>query len=546
MAKHGLWLVGLGAVLLAAGAAPGKDDGLARDAQDLAGRIDRLVAARWAGAGVQPAPAADDAEFLRRVYLDLAGRIPSVAEAREFLDDKAPDKRARLIERLLTGSRYATHWTNVWRALLLPESDANIQSRLLAPGFENWLRKQLAKNAPYDEMVRELLTTPVGPQSLQFARAGGVADANAGAFYVAKELKPENVAAATSRLFLGVRLECAQCHNHPFASWKREQFWGYAAFFAGMQRQGNGDFVQPGREVTDRRELTIPGTEKVVQAKFLDGTEPQWKPRASARETLADWMTAADNPYFARAAVNRLWGYFFGTGLIDPVDDMVGSERVPSHPELLDELAREFAAHHFDLKFLIRAITSSKAYQLTSARTDPSQDEPQLFARMAVKGLTAEQLFDSLAQATGYQETQTNASPRVVILGGGGARQEFLTKFGNRSDKVTEVQTSILQALALMNGRLVADATSLERSESLAAIADAPFLDTRGRIQTLYLATLGREPRPKELARFVSYVESGGADGQNAPAAEREKNGKQALADVFWVLLNSGEFILNH
>ena len=542
MAKQGLWLVGLGAVLLAAAparagdaAAPGKEDGLARDAQALAGRIDRLVAARWAAAGAQPAPAADDAEFLRRASLDLAGRIPSVAEAREFLDDRSPDKRARLIERLLAGSRYATHFTNVWRALLLPESDANIQSRFLAPGFESWLRKQLVKNAPYDEMVRELLTTPVGPQAFQPGRLGG-ADANAGAFYVAKELKPENVAAATSRLFLGVRLECAQCHNHPFASWKRDQFWGYAAFFAGLQRQGAGDFVQPGREVTDRRELTIPGTEKVVQAKFLDGTEPQWKPRASARETLADWMTAADNPYFARAAVNRLWGYFFGTGLVDPVDDMVGSERVPSHPELLDELAREFAAHHFDLKFLIRAITNSKAYQLSSARSHPSQDEPQMVARMAVKGLTAEQLFDSLAQATGYQEGRSNLPPGVVVFGNASARQEFLTKFGNRSDKITEVQTSILQALALMNGKFTADATSIERSETLAAVLDSPFLDTPGKLDALFLATLSRPMRPEEASRLVPYVAEGG------PSRDPNK----ALADVFWVLLNSGEFILNH
>jgi hypothetical protein len=549
MAKQRLWLVGLAAVLLAAaaragdGAAPGQGDPLARDAQALTERIDRHVAARWAAAGAQPAPVADDAEFLRRATLDIAGRIPSVTETRDFLDDRSPDKRQRLIERLLGSSRYATHFTNVWRALLLPESDANIQSRFLAPGFEGWLRKELVKNAPYDEMVRELLTTPVGPQALQGARAGLGGDANPAAFYLAKELKPENVAAATSRLFLGVRLECAQCHNHPFASWKREQFWGYAAFFAGLQRQGAGDFVQPGREVTDRRELTIPGTEKVVQAKFLDGTEPEWKARASARDTLAEWMTSADNPYFARAAVNRLWGYFFGTGLIDPVDDMVGSERIPSHPELLDELAREFAAHHYDLKFLIRGITASKAYQLTSARSHPSQDEPQLFARMAIKGLTAEQLFDSLAQATGYREAQGNLPPGVVVFGNQSARQDFLTKFGNRSEKVTEVQTSILQALALMNGKLVADATSLERSETLAAVADAPFLDTAGKIKTLYLATLGREPRPKELARLVSYVESGGAE---PTAGDREKNSKQALADVFWVLLNSGEFILNH
>jgi hypothetical protein len=540
MKRLAFWPAGLGVLLLAGLPAcgadrPATDPGL--DVQALAGRIDQLIAARWDAAGVRPAARADDAEFLRRVYLDLAGRIPSVTETRDFLDDKAPDKRRRLVDRLLAGSRYVTHFTSVWRSLLLPESNANLQARFLAPGMESWLRAELARDAPYDEMVRDLLTTPVGPDAFR----GANANPNPASFYLAKQLKPEEVAAATSRIFLGVRLECAQCHNHPFARWKREQFWSYAAFFAGLQRQGAGDFVQPGRERTDRRELSIPGTEKVVQAKFLDGKEPTWKAKTSARVTLADWMTAADNPYFARAAVNRLWGYFFGTGLVDPVDDMVGSERVPSHPELLDLLAKEFVGHHFDLKFLIRAITASRAYQLSSARTDPGQDDPTLFARMAIRGLTAEQLYDSVSQATGYQEGGNN--PNAVFFGQGTPRTEFVNMFSNQTEKATEVQTSILQALSLMNGSLIASATSLDRSETLAAVADAPFLDTRGRIETLFLAALARKPKPKELDRLVKYVEVNTAGGS---AAEREKSARLALADVFWALLNSGEFFLNH
>src|SRR5262249_4367086 len=157
-----------------------------------------------------------------------------------------------------------------------------------------------------------------------------------------------------SRLFLGVKLECAQCHNHPFASWKRDQFWTYAAFFAGLQARQQGNFFLPAPERPDKRELTVPGTERVVKARFLAGSEPKWQDGVAARATLAGWMTAKDNPYFARAAVNRMWAYFFGTGLVDPVDEMVGTEHVASHPELLDEMARQFAAHDFDLKFLIR------------------------------------------------------------------------------------------------------------------------------------------------------------------------------------------------
>jgi hypothetical protein len=418
------------------------------------------------------------------------------------------------------------------------------------PGFESWLRKQLARNAPYDAMVRDLLTAPVGQQSMRnIYGPAGQGEPTPVAFYLAKEIKPENLAAATSRVFLGFKLECAQCHNHPFADWKRDQFWGYAAFFAGLQAQRQGDFAQPGREAPDRREVKIPGTEKVVQAAFPDGKAPAWKAKANTRQTLAEWMTAKDNPYFARAAVNRLWAHFLGTGLIDPVDEMVGSEHSASHPELLDELAREFVAHDYDLKFLIRAITASKAYQLTSA--GKGELEVQHFARMPLRGLSPEQLYDSVATATGYSEQGPAQPPGVVVKFGnnGSAREEFLTRFANQSEKATEVQTSILQALSLMNGRLVASATDLNNSETLSAVLASPFMDTRARVEALYLAALSRKPKPKELDRLVRFVEAGGAAADEAaPATDPEKEARynSALADVFWALLNSGEFFLNH
>ncbi len=292
----------------------------------------------------------------------------------------------------------------------------------------------------------------------------------------------------------------------------------------------------------DKRDIAIPGTDKVVPARFLDGAEPKWQPNVSPRVTLAEWITARDNSYFSRAAVNRMWFYFFGTGLIDPVDEMVGTEAVPSHPELLDELARGFAANQFDLKYLIRVITASRAYQLTSANTDKDREEPSLFARMAIKGLTPEQLFDSVAQATGFQDG--SAADLIGLRVANSPRAEFLAKFANQSDKITEAQTSILQALTLMNGRIVSEATSLDRSRTLMAVLDSPFMSTAERIETLYLATLSRKPRAKELARLVEFVDNGGAKEGDAKPSPEDYN--RALADVLWALLNSVEFSLNH
>jgi hypothetical protein len=505
------------------------------DVQALAAQIDRLIGERWAKEGVKPVETADDAEFQRRVYLDLAGRIPRVSEARAFLDDKAADKRAHLVERLLKGPGYVNHFTNQWRALLIP--DGNNQQRFIDPGFNVWLRRQFRDDVAYDRMVRELLTANVGTSGNP-RQAFFQGQSSPLAFFQVNEQKPENLAAATARarVFLNVKLECAQCHDHPFAKYTRKQFWELAAFFAGIQSQGQNGFYAATGDRAEIHEIKIPGTEKVVQARFPDGNEPTWKAGTTARATLADWVTSESNPYFAKAAANRMWAHFFGVGLVDPVDEM-GDDNPASHPELLDELAREFARHQFDLKFLARAIVSSKVYQLGSADEGAKPEDLRLFRRMHLKSLTPEQMFDSLALAVGFRDTQPQ-QPFGFRFNQPSPRNDFLAKFA-ATGKRTEPQTSILQALTLMNGKFVGEATNaadLEKTETLAAIVDAPFFDTERRVEALYLTTLSRRPRPDELSRMVRYVEGGGP----------RKDPRAALADVLWALLNSTEFIVNH
>lgn len=537
-------IAALAAALVAASLALADEpaSGDADDAAKLARRIDALLSVQWQQENVQPAPLADDAEFMRRTWLNIAGRIPPVSEVRRFLEDDSPHKRRQLVEELLESPVYISHLTNTFRGLLIPEADAESQRLGLIPTFETWLRNKLIANAGYDEIVRDLLTAPVNADA-----TGPVA------FYRTKDFKPENLGAAAARLFLGIRLECAQCHDHPFAEWQQEEFWSFAAFFAGITGDGEGRAA----DIANRRELTIPETDRVVQARFLDGEPSAAHSAELPRDALARWLTSPSNPYFAQATANRLWAHFFGVGIVDPVDDF-DPANPPSHPQLLQEMAREFAAHRYDLKYLIRAITTSQAYQRTSRQTHPSQQNPRLFARMAVKGLTPQQVFDSLAQATGYSERMER--PQQVI-DNTSVRSQIQELFANENADPIEMQTSILQALALMNGSFVADATTPAQSSTLAAVIDAPFLDTAGRIETIYLAALSRKPRPSELNRMIMYVEAAETDPSRRPKAGSTPQDllagrhslqalfdpqAEALGDVFWALLNSSEFILNH
>ncbi len=491
----------------AAAAAP------ARSPAALSDRIDQVLSRYWAEHDIEPSPPANDAEFLRRVSLDLTGRIPRVAEVRDFLADRSNDKRQRLIDVQLDDPLYVQHFARVWRAILLSQASAP-DLRALAPYLEVWLQRQLRSEAPYDALVRELLTLPLGDRLTSSSSAG--AEPTPLAFYQANELKPENLASATSRVFLGVNLECAQCHNHPFADWKQDQFWQFAAFFAGVKRLRPDNAMAAAAEEFDRRDSAIPGTDRVVTAKFLDGSAPEWSPETRPREALAAWITSPKNSYFARAAANRIWSHFFGRGLVEPLDEL-GGRVTPSQPELLDALAVEFVASGYDFKFLIRAITGSTAYQRSSQQTHASQADKHAFAQMPTRSLTPEQLFDSLALATGCAETH---------------RARILSEFAGL-DRPTEAQTSILQALSLMNGELIGVATNRSNGRVLLAVLDAPFLDNSDKIETLFLATLSRPPTQTESAEIHAYL-------------SQSTSSDAALEDVFWALLNSSEFVLNH
>jgi hypothetical protein len=512
-------------------------------ADAIAALIDKHLAADWAARGIKPTAPADDAEFVRRVYLDLIGRAPKAAETRTFIDDPAPDKRRVLVDRLMTMPGYAGHMASATRAAWLPQTLTNVQFANAGFQFENWLRIKFRDNTPADEMVRKLITVPfqVNAQNPQFrfvqASPNDPDAQTLVGFYQANEAKAENLGAAVSRLFLGVKLECAQCHDHPFNAYTKEQFWEFAAFFAEMNPlpANRPGFVGPTQPQADKNRITIPNTDKTVVARFFDGSDPQWSTERSPRQELADWLTSPANEFFAQNMANRMWAHFLGYGILDPIDEP-GDNNKPTHPELLKELGRAFAAAKFDNRVLIRGITRSRAYQLSSKMTHPSQADPRRFARMSMKGLTPSQLFDSMVAATGHREpgfmrqNQFNFNPQP-----NNPRSQFINRFSS-NEKAAEANTTILQALMLMNGQFITDVTSLEKGEVLGAIVDVPGWDTKQRVTALFLTTFARNPTPEELEKFTSYVDRGGANGDK----------KKALADVFWVLLNSPEFLFNH
>ena len=504
--------------------------------RDLADEIDRRIAEQWQAVDAQPSDPVEDAQFLRRVFLDVNGVIPSASRTRSFLDDRRSNKREQIVDELLDSPRYVRHFVNVWHSLLLPESDTDSQAQYVASEFDAWLRKKLAVNTPYDEMVREILTVrlPGNGANGVYAYYSSQREPRPTAFYAVKESKPENLAAAAARAFLGVRVDCAQCHDHPFADWTQDEFWAYTAFFSDVRSERSSVSVSITRflakltsasEKSSPLQISIPDTERTVTARFLDGDEPDADAASAPRQALADWLLSEDNSFFSRAAVNRLWAIFFGRGLVDPVDNME-LKNPASHPELLNTLAREFQRSGYDTKYLIRAITTSKTYQLSSQGTD-ADEQPELFARMLPKVMSAEQLYHSLVEAVG--RTKEDPSSSNFFRGQSGAKSEIAQLFRTEAEQAGR-ETSMLQALALMNGHLTSEATSLERSSALLAIAELPGISPREQLESLFLSTLTREPTNKEVERFTNYMMS------------EPKRQKEALGDIFWVLLNSSEF----
>jgi hypothetical protein len=489
---------------------------------EFARRVDELLDQQMKGASVSPAPIADDSEFLRRLYLDLQGTIPRVGEVRAFLNDSNNNKRQQLIDELLASPRHATHLANTWRQFMLP-GNVDLEDIQSVAGVQNWLRRSFAQNMRYDRIVSDFLV----------ATGGG--DSGPALYYTAQELKPEKLGASTARIFLGLHLECAQCHKHPFDKWSQEDFWGYAAFFAQLEQQGAMG-PQMMVQLVDKNEgdVKLPDSETVVPPQYPDGKKPDAGQGGSRRVQLAIWMASRDNPYLARAVVNRVWAHLFGRGLVEPVDD-ISDQNPASHPELFRELTDYFVRTGFDLRELFRTLTNTNAYQRTSRTAADQTTPPELFASMSIKTLTAEQLYDCLDRAL---MQQPDSGPAFLPAARGlfdPRRLAFAAQMQMRGQNATEYEAGVLQALTLLNGNQTDAASNLEQSALLAGVDTALFNDEE-RVETLFLATLNRVPTDAERSKFTEYVQAGGP----------MKNSREALSDVLWALLNCAEFSLNH
>jgi hypothetical protein len=496
------------AICLASASQAQADDQSLPAPEVVTAKIDQLFEQTWHDAGIAPAALADDATFLRRVTLDLTGLIPTVGEIRTFQADTRLQKRQFAIVDLLQRPRHANHLAHLWREVLLPKNtDATA-----AAAFEAWLQTRFQKNLAYDRLVQEILTA-----------RGAVTQTEPAVFFAANATKPEELAASSSRAFLGLQVRCAQCHDHPFAAWKQSDFWSFAAFYARVQ---GPTAVTDQTPVDDRRdgEVRHPKTLKAVLPRFLDGREFSEATAEPRRAVLARWVTAPDNPYFARAAVNRAWWLLFGRGLVQPVDDL-DPRNPPSHSEVFDLLTADFVASGFDLRRTLQIIAASKPYQLASQSAVGREAEAG-YAAMSVRSMSAAQVYDALLQAAG-QRAFTAETLRD--------RAAFLALFDAPSRDALEFQGGIPQVLSLLNGPLVARLTDPATGDLIAALADSPFLNDRQRVETLFLATVSRLPRENERDQTQKVLD-----------AQRTTEGRaQALGDILWALLNSSEFVLN-
>jgi len=483
----------------------------------------------WKQAGVEQKETIDDATFLRRAYLDLIGKIPSVAQARDFLEDAAKNKRDKLVNQLAADNRSNAHLARVWSRIMIPTGSPGVRAGFGGP-LQPWLEQQFASRVPYDQFARELITAKADGTGM--ARVPNAPTTRGigspAAFYVAIGNTPDSSASAISRIFLGVRIGCAKCHNHPFADWRQDDFWGMAAFFAGAS------VGQPNAPPTDTKVTKIKPmeSEKEYPVRFLWSDGPAEIPADKfPRDLLADWMVSKQNPNFAAAAVNRVWQQLCGQGLIPHVDDL-DQASPKDRAMVLDDLARLFVENEYDVQWLIKGICKSRVYQRLSATAEKPAEDTPLSTHRPLKTLTPEQVFDSLEQALMLPVGRGNPESARFSGQGGALMQRLNEAF---SDNPDQFRAGIPQALLIMNGVMISTATDLDESRTLRAIVDARFLEPAKKIEALYLAALTRQPEPRELEKMLSHV-------QGQPS---EDDRRLAYTDIYWALLNSPEFVLS-
>ncbi len=488
----------------------------------VANYIDELVHAKLDKLRMFPSEVCSDPVFLRRITLDITGKLPTEDEYRSFIADKDPAKRAKLIDRLLERKEFAEIWAMKWAELLMIRS-SNEVSYKSAYLYSTWLTDQISKNVPIHRMVRELLMA-----------TGGTFGNPATNFYQVETdtLKTtENVAQA----FMGLRIQCAQCHNHPFDRWTMNDYYSFASFFCQIGRKPAEDYRET--IVFNRGDGAVanPVTGRVMEPKFLAGAVPDVKGK-DRRQVVAEWLTSPENPFFAPSIANRVWAHFFGVGIVDPVDDIRVSNP-PSNPELMQELGKRLTSYDYDFKRLVRDIGNSYAYQRSTERNAGNADDERNFAHGRVRRIQAEMLLDCITRATETKDKFPGLplGAKAVQVADGTTSTYFLNTFG-RSPRETvcagEVRTepTLSQALHLLNGDTLQQKIAAGGVVKRMLDAGKPPQET---IKTLFVRCLSREPTAEELSKLVKVVEG-------------DKNRQPALEDVFWALLNSQEFVFNH
>ena len=495
--------------------------------------IDKLIEEGWKKAGVKPSKPASDDEFLRRVYIDLLGRIPNVQEARSFLSTREGDKRAKLIEYLLDHPDCAKNFATQWTILLIGRGN---QGRMVDRGaLTSWLRKQFNSDRPWNQVVQELVSST------------GSNKENGAVNYVLAHLDFDAVplTSRTTRLFLGQQIQCTQCHDHPANDWKQMDFWGINAFFKGMKTEEVTKPSATGLEAYDHTDLRDEPTDTYVRfdrrdglvgiafPRFLDGRKISQGPDVNRRSELGKMIADPKNEAMAKAFVNRTWAHFLGRGFVEPVDDF-GSHNPASHPELLDQLAKEFKDSGYNVKKLCRWIANSRAYQQSSVKVRPSEKEEGLFCQMQLKPMTPEQLFDSLLTAT--RAHRGGAGDEDHKRRDAWLRQFLFTFANDEAEESTNFQGTIPQALMMMNGEMMQEALSGKPGSFLGDVCQQAGHSKSPQafmVDSIYLAALSRHPNPKEVTQARQYL---GAFPDSL----------QVLQDLFWALLNSNEFVLIH
>jgi hypothetical protein len=496
--------------------------------------IDEKNLAKLAALRIPPSPDAGDAAFLRRAYLDATGTLPTAPQVVAFLDDHAPDRRARLIDRLLDSPEYADYWAYKWSDLLLVSS-----RKLAAPSmwsFYRFVRENVASNVPWDRFARSILTAQ-----------GSTLSNGAAAFYVMHR-DPIDLTESASMTFLGLSLTCARCHNHPLEKWTQDQYYEFASLFARValkDGETTGEVVvansRDGEVLHPRRGVPMPPSP--LDAPPIAADDPR-----DRRAVLADWLARPDNPYFARAAVNRVWSNFFGRGLVDPEDDLRASNP-PSDGALLDWLVADFIAHHYDVKHLMRTIMNSAVYARSSVPVPGNESDAKFLSHYRVKRLPAEVLLDAIARVTEVP-TPFDGYPagwRSLQLPDSQVASSFLEAFGRPARIATcscerSAEPSMSQALHLANGTTINE--KLRSESSAAAKAVAGKQDDAAVVDRLFLAALSRRPTAAERERTIKSLKDATAGLSDPGAAATAR--RQAIEDLYWAVLTSREFLFNH